>query len=123
MTPNALPMSRTKWVFKGPVSGTAAGRPAYQPAGSASIQIAFAALPNANTTSTHHQGSLRSAMVRPPSIRLPCGAGRRRSPATRARRGLAHDDAEARNALGDRVRCERGERQRQMIAAAPVVVD
>src|SRR6185503_5520537 len=130
MTANALPMSRTKWVLSGPVSGTAAGRPAYHPAGSASIQPAFARLPSPNTTSAHHQESARSPdrIAAPPCV--PRGGARsfcRWSPArsdTGGRRvRLAHDRAEARDALVDGLHVERREGQDDMVGAAAVATE
>jgi hypothetical protein len=95
-------------------------------AGSASIQIAFAALPIANTTSTHHQGSLRSAMVRPPSFVCRAVAGRpslavagraAASRMTTPRRAMpsaiASGASAANDRSGDRSRVRRGRRARR----------
>src|SRR5258706_14830940 len=80
MTAKALPMSRTKCVLSGPVSGTAAGSVAYQPAGSAGIHAALPTFSAPDTTSAHHQNPLRSpdgiAPPPPGPAALPTGTAR-----------------------------------------------
>src|SRR5262249_49407525 len=128
-TAKALPMSRTKCELKGPVSGTAAGRRAYQLAGAASIQAALPRLATPSASSTHRQGwrpcagAMQAPARRPASATGPdrCGpdvSGHPRGGDLHARGG-----GESRDALGDRAGIERGERQGERVSAAAIDVE
>src|SRR5262249_5685442 len=97
-------MSRTKCVLSGPVSGTAAGRPAYQPAGSASIHTAFSRLPTAKTARHQNQKSVVSARcIGSPFRPARREAGSDGSGATPRGHVIADDGGEARDAVADGV--------------------
>src|SRR5262249_7460306 len=124
-TAKVLPMSRTKCRLSGPVSGTAAGRLAYQCAGATSIQAALARFARPKRPSAQNQGSSRTlrAIAFPPSstsssertcrwapqpVRASCG------------RRLAHRASEPGDAFRDGRLVDGGERQRQVLGATPV---
>src|SRR5262245_63503296 len=125
MTANALPMSRTKWTFSGPVSGTAAGSPTYQPAGSASIQAALARFASPNTPRHQNQKPDGSALRMGPPCGMARGGGALGRPARGAVDGAPHarpvvaqHATQAGDALADRVRLERRERECDVVAAS-----
>src|SRR5262245_46140676 len=120
---NALPMSRTKWALNGPVSGTAAGRRAYQSAGAASIQAALARFTRPKTPSAQAQGSVRSACAIGDPPRAAACAGRTWHRGPRAagssvrRELLAQRGGEPRDTLIDRRHVDRGEAEGDVIGA------
>src|ERR1051325_11393979 len=69
-------MSRTKCRLSGPVSGTAAGIPKYQPSGPISIHTPFARLIAASPQSTTAQLSVRDIETSSTSVRRPAAAPR-----------------------------------------------
>src|SRR5437870_64136 len=69
-------MSRTKCRLSGPVSGTAAGIPKYQPSGPISIQTPLARLIAASAQSTTTQLSVRDIETSSVSVRRPAAAPR-----------------------------------------------
>src|SRR2546427_6819597 len=117
MTAKVAPMSRTKCSFSGPVCGTPAGRPWYQPGGSASIHAALPRLSRPVTPSTAPQlpaGDDRCMRLAP--------SPRRCAPRTPGQVPAGHP-AEERDALGDARRLEAGERKVQRALPAPVEVE
>src|SRR5262245_3952850 len=118
---NALPMSRTKWALNGPVSGTAAGRRAYQSAGAASIQAALARFTTPKMPNAQAQGSLRSeCAIDPPRCAAPRGP---RAAGGARRELLAQGGGQPGDAGVDRRRVEGGEAERDVIGAATTRVE
>src|SRR5262249_39542433 len=119
----------TKWELKGPVSGTAAGRRAYQSAGEASIQAALPRLAAPSASSTQRQGSRPSACAmqapsgRPAPATGPDGWGPDVTGHALGGDLHAHGGAESRDPLGDRAGIERGKGQRQRVSAPAIDVE
>src|SRR5262249_28675741 len=111
----------TKCRLSGPVSGTAAGRLAYQCAGSISIHAALARLARPKMPSAQNQGSPRSLRAIAPPSRRPIARGRAADAlGTTARRHLADRAREPGDALGDGRLVDRGAGQRDVLATTTV---
>src|SRR5436190_22272709 len=94
-------MSRTKCRLSGPVSGTAAGMPKYQPSGPISIQIPLARLIAASAQSTTVQLSVRDIETSFASVRGRPAAAPRAAPQPGTSHVAADDRRQPLDSLDD----------------------